>query len=96
MIVLIWRCTLRLLDAPRSLKEKRGVVRPILERMRNAYGLSAAEVGEHDRLNLTELGFCTVGSDSKKLESLADKALEALEGHPGVEVVEQQRYLENY
>lgn len=96
MIVLIWKCTLRLLDAPSSLKEKRGVVRPILERMRNVHGLSAAEVGEHDRLNLTELGFCTVGSDARKLESLADKALDALEGHPGVEVVEQQRYLENY
>lgn len=96
MIVLVWKCTLRLLDDPGSLKEKRAVIRPVLERMRNAHGLSAAEVGENDRLNLAQLGFCTVGSDSRQLESLGDKARDALESHFRVEIVDEERYLESY
>ena len=96
MVVLVWKCTLRLLDDPTSLKEKRAVIRPLLERMQNSHGLSASEVGEHDRLNLAVLGFCTVGSDTRKLESLADKARDTLESHFRVEIVEEERYLESY
>ena len=96
MIVLVWKCTLRLLDEPTSLKEKRGVVKPLLERMRNTHGLSAAEVGEHDRLNLAQLGFCTVGTDSRKLESIGEKARNTLESHFRVEIVDEELSLESY
>ncbi len=96
MIVLVWKCTLRLLDEPTSLKEKRGVVKPLLERMRNTHGLSAAEVGEHDRLNLAQLGFCTVGTDSRKLESIGEKARNTLESLFRVEIVDEELSLESY
>ena len=96
MVVLIWKCRVRLLDDPQSLKEKRGVVRPLLERMRNGHGLSASEVGEHDRLNLAQLGFCTVGTDSRQLESIADRARTAMEATFQVEIVEDEMFLENY
>ena len=96
MTVLVWKCTLRLLDDPESLKEKRGIIRPILERMRSTHGLSAAEVGKHDRLNLAELGFCTVGTDSRKLDSIGEKARNWLESNFRVEIIEEELSLENY
>ena len=96
MIVLIWKCTVRLLDDPGSLKEKRSVVRRALEKMRHDHGLSAAEVGENDRLNLAQFGFCSVGTDSRKLESLAEKARVALESQHPLEVVDEEILLESY
>jgi uncharacterized protein YlxP (DUF503 family) len=86
----------RLLDDPGSLKEKRSVVRRALENMRHHHGLSAAEVGENDRLNLAQFGFCSVGTDSRKLESLAEKARVALESHHPLEVVDEEILLESY
>ena len=96
MLVLVWKCTVRLLEDPTSLKEKRSVVRRALESMRNHHGLSAAEVGENDRWNLAQFGFCSVGTDSRKLESLAEKARAALESHHPLEVVEDEIHIESY
>lgn len=96
MQVLVWKCTVRLLDDPTSLKEKRSVIRRALESMRNHHGLSAAEVGENERLNLAQFGFCSVGTDSRKLEALVEKARSALESHHPLEVVEDEVHLESY
>jgi hypothetical protein len=96
MTVLIWKCTVRLLESPSSLKEKRSVVRRVLADMRNRHGLAAAEVGENERWNLAQFGFCSVGTDSRKLESLAQKARQAMETHHPVEVVEEELFLESY
>lgn len=96
MLVLIWKCTVRLLDDPSSLKEKRSVVRRALDAMRNRHGLSAAEVGDHERWNLAQFGFCTVGTDSRKLESLAAKARAALEAEHPVEVIDEEVLIESY
>lgn len=96
MVVLVWKCTVRLLEDPQSLKEKRSVVRRALEKMRHDHGLSAAEVGDNDRLNLAQFGFCSVGTDSRKLESLAEKARAALESQHPVEIVDEEIHLENY
>jgi uncharacterized protein YlxP (DUF503 family) len=96
VVVLVWKCTVRLLDDPTSLKQKRSVVRRALEGMRNDHGLSAAEVGDNDRLNLAQFGFCSVGTDSRKLESLAEKARAALEARYPLEVVEEEIFVEIY
>jgi uncharacterized protein YlxP (DUF503 family) len=96
MVVLVWKCTVRLLSDPASLKEKRSVIRRALDRVRNDLGLSAAEVGENDRLNLAQFGFCSVGTDSRKLESLAQRARAALEGAHPLEILEEELHLESY
>jgi uncharacterized protein YlxP (DUF503 family) len=96
MVVLVWKCTVRLLSEPQSLKDKRSVVRRALEGMRHQHGLSAAEVGENDRLNLAQFGFCSVGTDSRKLEAIAEKARTALESQHPLEVVEEEIHLETY
>jgi uncharacterized protein YlxP (DUF503 family) len=50
-----------------SLKEKRAVVKPILEGARRRYQVAAAEVGAHDKWQRAVLGFATVGPDAGHL-----------------------------
>ena len=57
-----------------SLKEKRAVVRSLVERLRSRKQLSAAEVGLQDRLQAAEVGFAVVSGDASTARRLADEA----------------------
>jgi uncharacterized protein YlxP (DUF503 family) len=52
------------LPASHSLKEKRAVVKPILEGARRRFQVSAAEVGAQDKWQRAVLGFAAVGPDA--------------------------------
>lgn len=54
--------TLRLVGV-QSLKEKRAIVRSLVERLRTRQRVSAAEVGRQDDLRRAEIGFATVSGD---------------------------------
>lgn len=96
MIVLVWSCRIRILSEPQSLKEKRSVVRRTLERARRDFSLSAAEVGDHEMLNVSRLGFCSVGTDSALLEGVVEKCRRRLESFQPIEFVEEDVSLEHY
>lgn len=59
----------------RSLKEKRGVLKRILQRTRNTFNVSIAEVGENDSWKRAKVGFCTVGNDSRYVNGKVDHIL---------------------
>ena len=63
----------------RSLKQKRGVVRSISQRVRNQFNLSVAEVGGWDRWQYAVLGLSTTGSDAVVVRRVLDRALEFIE-----------------
>jgi uncharacterized protein YlxP (DUF503 family) len=78
-----------------SLKEKRAVVRPIVDGARHRYAVSAAEVGHQDKWQRAELGFACVAG----VESHVREVLEAVErfvwSFPEVEVVDSSlRWME--
>ena len=56
-----------------SLKEKRAVVRSLVERLRSRKQLSASEVGLQDRLQAAEVGFAVVSGDAPTARRLADE-----------------------
>lgn len=62
------------IDDAYSLKDKRSVVKSVLQKAQSRFKVSAAEIGYHDILNRSELAFalvtsnCTVGR--KHLEEL--------------------------
>ena len=62
-----------------SLKQRRGVVRSISQRVRNRFNISVAEVGGQDTWQRAELGLCAAGSDRQRVRSLIEKALEFIE-----------------
>jgi uncharacterized protein YlxP (DUF503 family) len=57
-----------------SLKQKRGVVRSIAQRVRNRFHLSVAEVGGQDTWQRCVLGLAAVGSDPVRIRSVLEQA----------------------
>jgi uncharacterized protein YlxP (DUF503 family) len=71
----------------RSLKEKRGVVRSISQRVRNRCHVSVAEVGGQGTWTRALLGFATVGSDALVVRRALERAVEFVEELHLAEVV---------
>ena len=72
----------------RSLKDKRHVVRSILDTARNRFGVSAAEIGSLDSRRTAELGFACVSNDKAVANRLLDKIAAFVESNPLCEVVD--------
>lgn len=70
-----------------SLKEKRGVVRSLLQRVRNRFPVSIAEVGGQDTWQRAVLGIATVGGDARKLRSVLEQVIAFVDGTGLAEVV---------
>ena len=62
-----------------SLKQRRGVVRSIAQRVRNRFNLSVAEVGGQDTWQRAALGLCRAGSDRRRVRADLERALEFIE-----------------
>jgi len=63
----------------RSLKEKRGVVRSISQRVRNRFHISVAEVGGQGTWTRALLGFATVGHDAVVVRQVLERAVDFVE-----------------
>jgi uncharacterized protein len=74
-----------------SLKEKRAVIRPIIDGSRNRFSVSAAETAFQDKWQRAEIGVALVGGT----EAHVREAIEAVErfiwSFPEVEVVAMER-----
>ncbi|MBF0380926.1 MAG: DUF503 domain-containing protein [Magnetococcales bacterium] len=62
-----------------SLKQKRGVIKGLLARVRNKFEVAAAEVAEHDTIRSACLGFSAVGNDAAMLQSRLQKIVNFIE-----------------
>ena len=61
-----------------SLKDKRSVVKSILQRLRNEFNVSTAEVGQQDRWQIAELGVVCVSSDRQYARQQLEAVIEWL------------------
>lgn len=89
MVVGILRLDL-LLYAPQSLKEKRGIVRRIVDRCRVRFPVSCAETGAHDLWQRTELGFALVSHDEATVRNVFEQIEEEIERLGSAEVSDRQ------
>lgn len=62
-----------------SLKEKRQIVKRVLERAKGRFNVSAAEVGANDVKRMAVIGFAVVGNDASFLNSVLDKVIDFVE-----------------
>lgn len=65
-----------------SLKDKRRIVKSLLQQSRNKYNLAAAEVDAQDYVKTAVLGVAAVGNDYNHLQSIMDKYLDFVESFP--------------
>lgn len=90
MFVGACRVTLHI-PASQSLKDKRQVVRSLLQRLRNEFGVAAAEVEAQDRRQLAVLGIASVSGESGHAEEILEKAVRYIEeSRPDVEITDVQ------
>jgi uncharacterized protein len=74
-----------LIRESRTLKDKRQVVRSILDRVKSGFNVSAAEVATHDDVKVATLAFAAVGFDRPVVQNVLQQMQEALRKHPVAE-----------
>jgi uncharacterized protein YlxP (DUF503 family) len=76
-----------LIRESRSLKDKRQVVKSIMDRLRNGFNVSVAEVDARDHLKLAVLGVAMVGEEAGQVKGTLEQIANALRRHPVAEFV---------
>jgi uncharacterized protein YlxP (DUF503 family) len=76
------------LPTPQSLKEKRAVLRPVVEGMRRLGSYSVAEVDHHDLWQRAAIGIAIVAPDGLGLAQQVSKLRRYLDGQLEVEVLD--------
>ena len=76
------------IPASQSLKDRRQVVRSLLDGARQRFHVSAAEVGGQDTWQRATLGFAVVASEARLAESTVDEIDRFLWSRPEIEVVD--------
>ncbi|RUM42811.1 MAG: DUF503 domain-containing protein [Desulfurobacterium sp.] len=67
-----------------SLKEKRRVVKRIVERLKNKFNVSVSEVGDQDKWQSSIIGVVTIGSSRKVVDATLEKVIPFIEDlYPG-------------
>ena len=73
-----------------SLKEKRHVLKGLLERTRRDFAVTAAEVDRHDVWNSAVVGVAFVSNDARHAQSHLQRVLNSLERSRDVDVADAQ------
>lgn len=80
------------IPASGSLKEKRKVVKHLVETCKVRYGVAASEVGHQGRWQRTEIAFAAVGGSHGQVEGLLTSVERFVWSHPEIEVIGQSRH----
>lgn len=72
MVVGVGVIVLRIHDC-HSLKEKRKVVKGMIQQLRNRYNAAVAEVGANDVYHIAEIGLSIIGNDRREINSRLDR-----------------------
>lgn len=73
-----------------SLKEKRSVLKGLLERLRREHSVSAAEVGDQDVWNRAVVGVAFVSNDARHAQSHLQQVVNRLEREREATLVDSQ------
>ncbi|MBI5599508.1 MAG: DUF503 domain-containing protein [Deltaproteobacteria bacterium] len=76
-----------LMHGNHSLKDKRQVLRKIVDGVRNSFNVSVNEVGFHDLYQRAEIGISAVGTDGAAVNSVVDRVVNFIEGLHVVEII---------
>jgi uncharacterized protein YlxP (DUF503 family) len=82
-----------LLGDVHSLKEKRGLVRPVVAELRRAFQVSAAEVGHLDLHRRTLVGIAVVGSTAEHCRDVLDACERMVAARPELELLSVRQRL---
>jgi len=85
-----------LCEKPRSLKEKRRVVKSLKDRVRARFNVSISEVDNQELLHRSTLGIALVCSNRKQAQTINDKIVEFIREAKKVEIIDHDFMIENH
>lgn len=80
------------LPMAQSLKQKRALLRPILDGGRHRFPVAMAEVDHQDAWQLTAIGVTAVSSSATKVTELMDEVERFVWSFPDIEVLRSERH----
>jgi uncharacterized protein YlxP (DUF503 family) len=94
MVVGVGKMTFRLAFC-HSLKEKRKIIKAIINRTRNTFNVSMAEIDLNDVHQRASIGFTLTGNDRRLINSKIDKIFEFIENLQLAEVIDTDMEIMN-
>jgi uncharacterized protein YlxP (DUF503 family) len=87
--MIIGTCTVTLqADWVSSLKEKRMIVKSLIDKVRHKFNVSAAEVDDQDVHKLVVIGFACVTNEVRHANSIIDNVLDFIESNTEAQIVD--------
>ena len=74
------------LEGCRSLKDKRQIVRSVLDKARREFQVSIAEVADQKLWGNACIGVATVSNNAKQAESVLQHVVDMLDAHASIEI----------
>ena len=74
-----------------SLKEKRMVIKSLMEKTRHKFNISIAEVDNQDNHKLLTIGFACVTNESRHADSMVQHVLDFMEKNTEAELIYAER-----
>jgi uncharacterized protein YlxP (DUF503 family) len=71
-----------------SLKEKRKILRSIIDRLKSKFNISVAELGHKDLWQRTIIGFTIISNDKAHANSSSDKVMNFLYSFPDINIID--------
>ena len=90
MIIGICTCEIYIFNA-NSLKSKRSVVKSIIEKSKNRFNISIAEVGENDKWHKSIIAFSTISKDQRLVEETIEKVINFFDSYSEIEIININR-----
>lgn len=88
MIVSALKLELRLVGCPNA-REKRRRMRAIIDKLREHFNVTAAEVDRLDRPDETVLAVVTVAAARREAREVLERVLDAVAAHPRADLIAQ-------
>ncbi len=85
----IARITFRL-HGNQSLKEKRKVVKSLVEKSRHRFNVSVAEVADQDLHQRATIGVAVIGSDGRVLNSILDRIIDYMDSMNLADLIQRE------
>lgn len=90
MIIGICTCEIYIFNA-NSLKSKRSVVKSIIEKSKNRFNISIAEVGENDKWQKSIIAFSTISNSQRIVEETIEKVINFFDSYSEIEIINIKR-----
>lgn len=87
--MIIGSCKVKLhIFSPNSLKEKRSILKSLIQRLKNKFNISIAEVGDNDLWQSAVIGFAVISNERKHVDEVINKCVDFIDGFGEVEIVD--------